>query len=165
MSAPSNHTELSAFASELLSMLRDKPNDWKESVVLGGEDSNLDELSVLVFAIELLKSGYPIGLSGELVNGLEGFVSEGFSIKLATNAEELELTQLVIDKQIASMVEVKAGLERARQKAKTLDIDNRFIQRQSRSYLLSPLKCLSIRLTDSDLWYVRSFGRACKVGL
>ena len=44
MSAPSNHTELSAFASELLSMLRDKPNDWKESLVLGGEDSIMDEL-------------------------------------------------------------------------------------------------------------------------
>ena len=113
MSAPSNHTELSVFASILLRMLKDKPDDWSRSVVLGGEDSDLDELSVLVFAIELLKSGYPIGLSGELVNGLEGFVSEGFSIKLAVNAEELALTQQVVNHQIASMGEVKAGLERA----------------------------------------------------
>jgi hypothetical protein len=116
MSAPSNHTELSVFASILLRMLKDKPDDWSRSVVLGGEDSDLDELSVLVFAIELLKSGYPICLDGELVNGLEGFVSEGFSIKLAANAEELELTQQVVDHQIASMGEVKAGLARAREK-------------------------------------------------
>ena len=71
---------------------------------------------MLVFAIELMKSGEPICLSGELVNGLEGFVSEGFSIKLAANAEELELTQQVVDHQIASMVTVKAGLERARER-------------------------------------------------
>jgi hypothetical protein len=116
MSGPSNHTELTLHAQALLRMLNGKPNDWRKSVDLAGPDSWLDELSVLVFAIELLKSGYPIGLSGELVNGLEGFVSEGFSIKLAANAEELELTQQVVDHQIASMGEVKAGLERAREK-------------------------------------------------
>ena len=77
-------------------------------------------LSVLVFAIELLKAGEPVCLRGELVNGLEGFVSEGFSIKLAANAEELELTQLVIDRQIASMVEMKDGLERACEKVATV---------------------------------------------
>ena len=45
MSAPGNHTELSDFASILLRMLKDKPDDLSKSVVLGGEDSNLDELT------------------------------------------------------------------------------------------------------------------------
>ena len=44
MSAPSNHTELSASASMPLSMLKDKPNDWSESVDLAGQNRFFEAL-------------------------------------------------------------------------------------------------------------------------
>ena len=103
MSAASNHTESQDYdASILPSMLKDKPTDWKESVVLGGEDIVINELGVMELAIELMKRGEPVCLTSRLVNGLEEFVSEGFSIKLAANAEELELTQPVVDREIVA---------------------------------------------------------------
>jgi hypothetical protein len=110
-----NFTQLDE-AMELLRMLKDKPNDWNESVNFGGPGNFFDELRVLELAIELLKSGEPICLTCGLVNGLEGFVGEGFMIKLAANTEELAPTQLLVDRQIADLVEVKAGLERAQKK-------------------------------------------------
>ena len=90
MTTPSNHTELTLHAQELLRMLNDQPNDWRKSVDLAGPDSWLDELSVLAFAIELMKSREPICLASLSVDGLEGLAIDGFGITWAANAEELE---------------------------------------------------------------------------
>ena len=53
---------------------------------------------------------------GMLVDGLEGLANDGFLIKLAANAEELEATRLLIDKIIVNVIEAKVGLERAAEK-------------------------------------------------
>ena len=51
-------------AMKLLSMLKNKPpNEWIDSIDLVGPEGIFDELGVLELAIELLKSGEPLGLT------------------------------------------------------------------------------------------------------
>ena len=102
---------------KLLSMLKDKPSDeWVDSIDLVGPEGICDELGVQELATELLKTGEPIGLTSGLAGGWDGFATQGFVIKLATNAEEIAETQQVVDEHIAHMVAVKTGLERAQKK-------------------------------------------------
>ena len=101
-------------AMKLLSMLKNKPpNEWIDSIDLVGPEGIFDELGVLELAIELLKSGEPLGLMSGLAGRWEEFGAVGFAVKLATNAEGLAETQQVLDEHMADMAALKAGLEKA----------------------------------------------------